>query len=411
MNYAPYVQLCVICFFVVFSSSPVFSSSAPVIITREMAKAPGAGEAVSEEKVKMEVSEMISALAEQKYRVVTEDEYRELVEYKLPFRPAAELASTPKPKLVGRMGRGRARSRASISLDLGKQEPEASVSMSRTGLVNHSQFDSNLVRIPKVPIFSGQEQKGDVSFNVWRYEVRCLMKDISLPETVLLQAVRQSLKGTAREMLIPLGENATARDILRKLDGLYGNVESDEATLQKFYTEAQQDGESVTAYACRLETLLHASIDSGYIDGIAKETMLRSKFWTSLNERLKTQTRHKYESIKSFDLLVREIRAIELELSNADKVKSSAKKGQHQPIQAEQTDNKLDQMVTQLAALSEKMKSLESKVDQFRKGDNTTKNFQNSRFSKQSQTKGQEEKPGKGKQDGNKASQRQQPKD
>ncbi|XP_033757328.1 uncharacterized protein LOC117339721 [Pecten maximus] len=328
----------------------------------------------------LEVSRMIDALSKLRYRVVTEEEYKSLASKKLEFNPPGDKTSTPKPIVRDRIGRGRARSLDYTLKDF-KEEPR-SVGITRSTL-STGQLDSNLGRIPKIPTFSGQEQKGDVSFNVWRYEVRCLLKDVSLPETVLLQAIRQSLKGTAREMLIPLGETATGTAILSKLEGLYGNVETDEATLQKFYTESQQEGESVTAYACRLETLLHASIESGYIDRVAKETMLRSKFWTSLNERLKTQTRNKYETIKSFDMLVREVRAIELELTNNDKVKSSAKKGQHQPVHAEQMQSKIEIMAEQLTTLCEKIKDLDSKVIGLQSNSRNSNNSNNSRSGRQ----------------------------
>lgn len=75
----------------------------------------------------------------------------------------------------------------------------------------------------KLPTFSGEQiQKGEVNFDVWSYEVRCLKTQY--PESVILQSVRSSLKGTARNMLIPFGETATVDIILQKLDDFYGNV-------------------------------------------------------------------------------------------------------------------------------------------------------------------------------------------
>ena len=54
--------------------------------------------------------------------------------------------------------------------------------------------------VPKLPIFSGAEepQKGETSYEVWNFEVKCLPKYAYLPEYLLLQAIRNSLEGTAR---------------------------------------------------------------------------------------------------------------------------------------------------------------------------------------------------------------------
>ena len=55
-------------------------------------------------------------------------------------------------------------------------------------------------------------------YEVWRYEVRCLKVDGLLSEANVLQAIRKSLRGTARETLIPLGEEATSDSMIAKLD-------------------------------------------------------------------------------------------------------------------------------------------------------------------------------------------------
>ena len=66
----------------------------------------------------------------------------------------------------------------------------------------------------------------DVSYSEWRFEIKCLSTDPDITPNVLSQAIRRSLRGTARKMLIPLGENATVEDtcILSKLDALFGNI-------------------------------------------------------------------------------------------------------------------------------------------------------------------------------------------
>ena len=67
--------------------------------------------------------------------------------------------------------------------------------------------------VPKLPIFSGAEepQKGETSYEVWSFELKCLQKSAYLPKHLLLQAIRNSLKGTARSLLVPLGKTASVQ--------------------------------------------------------------------------------------------------------------------------------------------------------------------------------------------------------
>ena len=106
-----------------------------------------------------------------------------------------------------------------------------------------------------------------------------LMLEGTVEESLLLQAVRRSLRGTARQTLIPLGGLASSKDILHKLDTLFGNVSSAESILQRFYTEVQQEKETVTAYGCRLESLLQNAIQAGHVSESSRNDMLRSKYF------------------------------------------------------------------------------------------------------------------------------------
>lgn len=96
---------------------------------------------------------------------------------------------------------------------------------------------------PKLPVFSGHESKTDVSYEVWSFEVKCLRNSQTIPEQipehVLLQAIRTSLRGSARNMITVLGENATVADILGNLHDYYRTVSSCETLMQIFYSDAQ----------------------------------------------------------------------------------------------------------------------------------------------------------------------------
>lgn len=218
--------------------------------------------------------------------------------------------------------------------------------------------------IPKLPIFSGNEevQKGETSFEVWNYEVKCLQNSGYLPDHLLLQAIRNSLRGTARSMLIPLGESATVQDILLKLDGFYGNVATSETLIQSFYSDFQKDNESIVSFGSRLEQTLSRAIRYGHIDLVAKDAMLRSKFWTGLKSQvLKNSTRHLYDSIKDFQTLLREIRKVDMEETN---LKASKKQAAQQLSGQVSTEDTNTQLLKQMSELMGRMKKMEDKLEQ-----------------------------------------------
>lgn len=79
-------------------------------------------------------------------------------------------------------------------------------------------LSGNQYTVPKLPTFSGtdQPQKGEVKYEVWNFEVKCLENSGQHPEHILLQAVRNSLKGLARSMLVSVGDKASLEDIMKR---------------------------------------------------------------------------------------------------------------------------------------------------------------------------------------------------
>ena len=109
--------------------------------------------------------------------------------------------------------------------------------------------------MPQLPFFSGEEQKGDVSFEVRKFELNCLIKEYVYPDSIILQAIRKSIRGKSRDILLTLGESASPSVILSKLEGIYGNVSSNEVLLQQFYLELKLENESIADYSVRIENL------------------------------------------------------------------------------------------------------------------------------------------------------------
>ena len=88
------------------------------------------------------------------------------------------------------------------------------------------------------------------------------------------------------------------KDIFLKLNGFYGNVSTSETLIQSFYCDFQKDTESKVAFVSRIEQTLSKDVRYGHIDLVAKDAMLRSKFWTGLkSQTFKNSTCHFYDRI------------------------------------------------------------------------------------------------------------------
>ena len=58
--------------------------------------------------------------------------------------------------------------------------------------------------------------------------------------TLVTQSIRRSLRGTAKTMLIPLGEKASVKQILeKKLDILFGEISNNGMIMQEFFNAFQ----------------------------------------------------------------------------------------------------------------------------------------------------------------------------
>lgn len=173
-----------------------------------------------------------------------------------------------------------------------------------------------------------------------------------------MQAIRTSLRGSARDMLIPLGESATVDEILQKLDGFYDDPSTTQTLMQSFYSDCQKEDESIVAFGSRLEHTLSRAIAVGHIDTIAKDAMLCSKFWTGLkSQTLKNSTRYLYSSVSDFQTLLKEIRKIDMENASA-KPSGTKKQSAHQLSGSATTEDVNTQLLKQMAELMGCMKKM-----------------------------------------------------
>jgi hypothetical protein len=115
--------------------------------------------------------------------------------------------------------------------------------------------------------------------------VKCILREGNYTGSSVLHAIRESLKGKARSLLLSLSEHATAKNIIDKLDGVYGNVYSSEALLKKCFKEIQQPNQTVTEYGMKLESIIQSAVEKGDISIVAKNQMLKSNFGQDLGTR------------------------------------------------------------------------------------------------------------------------------
>ena len=133
--------------------------------------------------------------------------------------------------------------------------------------------------------------------------------------------------------------------------------------MQTFYSDYQKESESIVANSNRLEQTLSRAVTYGHIELSAKDSILRSKFWTGLrSQTLKNSTRHLYDASTNFQSLLREIRKVESEDASCSRPVPK-QKAQQQSGQAEKAESKEDTILSKLSELMGKVTSMERKLE------------------------------------------------
>ena len=108
--------------------------------------------------------------------------------------------------------------------------------------------------IPKLSAFSGERDKGEVSFEQWSYELQTLRKTYS--DSALREGIQHSLRGAAADTVRNLGPNAPLDTIIKKFTIVYGNVKSFDLLMWDFYLTDLGEEESISSFATQVEGLL-----------------------------------------------------------------------------------------------------------------------------------------------------------
>ncbi len=221
----------------------------------------------------------------------------------------------------------------------------------------------------RISNFSGETSKTDVAYEVWRFEVDCLVMDNTYSKSQIMQAARRSLKGEASGIAVRLGATATLDELLARLEGAYGTVDMGETLMSQFYAAQQQETESVTAWSCRLEDILMKANQYGKTETEDTREMLRSKFWRGLRSQLKETSRFKFDAEKDYEKLRLQIRAIERELQAASSEQQKEPSQQRQPAkgQVKSAVAPTTTETSEIAELKGMVKSLTTAVDAIKK--------------------------------------------
>ena len=144
--------------------------------------------------------------------------------------------------------------------------------------------------------------------------------------------------------------------------------------IQSFYSDFQKETESIVSFGSRIEQTLSRAVRYGHRDLVAKDAMLRSKFWTGLkSQALKNSTHHLYDSIKDFQTLLKEITKVDQEESSFKNTKQQAAQQQHSGQVT--TDNTNSELLKQMKELMGCMSKMEEKLEQKNRSDSAQSNF------------------------------------
>ena len=139
---------------------------------------------------------------------------------------------------------------------------------------------------PRLSLFTGTPgRKEEATYDLWKYEVNCLLAEGSHGDDAIMEAIRRSLKGEPARLAMRLGPKTTISNLLQKLDSIYGTVDVREGVLAQFYSARQQHDETVSDWSCRLEDLLAKAVELGRVHPLEADEMLSCMFWTRADAR------------------------------------------------------------------------------------------------------------------------------
>ena len=236
---------------------------------------------------------------------------------------------------------------------LTKQEPVENLKQ-HTGTIAAS--TTHVLHTPKIFAFSGEGSNTDTAFESWKYQILTLLREGSYSEKTVTTAVKNSLRGEAAKVVRRLGVNATTAQILDKFHVIYGRVEDPSDLLTEFHKATQGPEETVSAWCCRIEDILHRALEDDPSHLTKPEETLQLKFYSGLRKDIKDRIRHLKGRLREFDSLLFEARRAEMEGKSSDLCADKPKKSpQVHLAQADDVKSQMDTLKASICTLNTKV--------------------------------------------------------
>ena len=240
------------------------------------------------------------------------------------------------------------------------------------GLFQSTERTTYAVSSPKLPSFSGNQGKSGIGYEQWRSQLKTLLADQSYSDFQIMNAIYQSVKGTAGDVLLSMPEGSTSHDILDKFDKYFGNgnVLSVDMLTEQFHSSKQQPKENVVTWSCRLQRMLDHIGQKEHMPRSYYDQLLRAKFWNGLSvKHIKEATRHRFENSESFDEIFAAARSLELEESQSSKQLISKNVVSQQVAASEPTPESsvLTKIFNRLSTMENRLSKIEASSKQPRR--------------------------------------------
>lgn len=210
-------------------------------------------------------------------------------------------------------------------------------------------------RKPWLVKFTGD---GGDAYELWRHQVTCLQQEQHSSRDIK-DAIRSSLQGKAGGVLVRLGAEATVTEILKKMDTVFGEINTEGETMAEFYSATQDAQESIADWACRLEKL-YGNIPTQLTGTLPRDTTLKNRLWSGLRKELKDITAYHYEKATSFDDLQVMLRRVENKPDQ--KKQTKGEKGTAKTIQVERKQDELGELKAMVRALTTEVADMKKVV-------------------------------------------------
>ena len=153
---------------------------------------------------------------------------------------------------------------------------------------------------------------------------------------------------------------ATVKEILKKLSSSFGDIDTPELIMKKFYAVEQKSTESLITYAARVEELFAQAVEVKALQA-TQENILKSVFYQGIKQPLKQCGNLKYETTIDYDRFKIEMRKIESDLQASSK-KETETSTKCQAVN--QKPSEMQEVKDLLTKMNEKINALEEKQEQ-----------------------------------------------